>query len=262
MMAPITVVSPSEMQSTSTSVASSRKRSTSTGRSGEASTALLHVVGEFVVAIDDLHGAAAEHEAGAHEAGVADARGDGDGFVLERAAVPLGAWFNSRSSSSLAKNFRSSASSMFFGEVPMMWHAVFFEALAARFSGVWPPNCTMTPQHLVVAVLALVDVQHVLERERLEVEAVAGVVVGGDGLGIRVDHDGLEAQFAQREAGMDAAVVELNALPDAVGAAAEDHDFPAVVVGASRSRRRRWSSSRACRPRTPPRRCPRGGRWG
>ena len=39
MIAPITLVSPSEMQSTSSSVASSRKRSISTGRSSEASTA-------------------------------------------------------------------------------------------------------------------------------------------------------------------------------------------------------------------------------
>ena len=39
MIAPTTDVSPSLMQSTSTSVALSRKRSTSTGRSGEAVTA-------------------------------------------------------------------------------------------------------------------------------------------------------------------------------------------------------------------------------
>jgi hypothetical protein len=73
------------------------------------------------------------------------------------------------------------------------------------------------------------DLEHVLERQRLEVEAVGGVVVGGDGLGVAVDHDGLEAGRAQREARVDAAVVELDALADAVGAAAEDHDLLAVV---------------------------------
>ena len=43
-------------------------------------------------------------------------------------------------------------------------------------------------------------VEHVLGRQRLEIEAVGGVVVGGDGLGVAVDHDRLEADFAQAKA--------------------------------------------------------------
>ena len=35
--------------------------------------------------------------------------------------------------------------------------------------------------------------------------------------------------FAQGEGGVDAAVIELDALADAVGAAAEDHDFLPVA---------------------------------
>ena len=85
-------------------------------------------------------------------------------------------------------------------------------------------------EHLIVAVFALVDVEHVFERERFKVELVAGVVVGGDGLGVGVDHDGLEAELAHGEAGVDAAVVELDALANTVRAAPEDHDFLAVVV--------------------------------
>src|SRR5664280_2641213 len=42
----------------------------------------------------------------------------------------------------------------------------------------------------------LADGEHVFERERLEVEAVAGVVVGGDRLRIAVDHDGFVAVLA------------------------------------------------------------------
>ncbi len=84
MIAPITAVSPSAMQSTSTSVASSRKRSTRTGRSGEAATAWAHVVAQLVVAVDDLHGAAAEDEAGADQDRVADLGGGGDSLVLVR----------------------------------------------------------------------------------------------------------------------------------------------------------------------------------
>ncbi len=85
-------------------------------------------------------------------------------------------------------------------------------------------------EHLVVDVFALVDVEHVFEGERLKVELVGGVVVSGDGLGVGIDHDGLVTELAQGEAGVDAAVVELDALADAVRAAPEDHDFLAVVV--------------------------------
>jgi hypothetical protein len=44
----------------------------------------------------------------------------------------------------------------------------------------------------------LADGEDIFERERLEVEAVAGIVIGRDRLGIAVDHDGLVAIFAQR----------------------------------------------------------------
>ena len=60
--------------------------------------------------------------------------------------------------------------------------------------------------------------------ERLEEQPVAGVVVGRDGLGVAVDHDGLEPGVGERERGVHAAVVELDALTDPVRAAAEDDD--------------------------------------
>ena len=73
------------------------------------------------------------------------------------------------------------------------------------------------------AFLPLVNVQHVLQRERLEEQFVAGVVIGGNGFRIRVHHDGFEAILLERERGVDAAVIELDALPDAIRAAAENH---------------------------------------
>ena len=76
-----------------------------------------------------------------------------------------------------------------------------------------------------------VDGEDVFEGERLEVEAVAGVVVGGDGFGVAVDHDGLVAVFAEGKGCVATAVIELDALPDAVGATAEDDDF---AVGCGR----------------------------
>ena len=76
-----------------------------------------------------------------------------------------------------------------------------------------------------------VDVEHVFVRQRLEIKFVARVVVGRNRLRVRVDHDRLEPQLAQGESGVDAAVVELDALADAIRPAAENHDL-AFRVGA------------------------------
>ena len=72
------------------------------------------------------------------------------------------------------------------------------------------------------------DLEHVLERQRLEVQAIGGVVVGRHGFRVAVDHDGFVAVLAQRERGVHAAVVELDALPDPVRAAAEHDDLVAI----------------------------------
>ena len=68
----------------------------------------------------------------------------------------------------------------------------------------------------------VVDLEDVLEGQRLEVQPVGGVVVGRHRLGVAVDHHGLEPGLAQRGRGVHAAVVELDALTDAVRARAED----------------------------------------
>jgi hypothetical protein len=82
--------------------------------------------------------------------------------------------------------------------------------------------------HAVQRAVLLLDAQdfhHVFEGQRLEIEPVGGVVVGRDGLGVAVDHDGLVARVAQRETGVAAAIVELDPLADPVRAAAEDDDL-------------------------------------
>ena len=71
----------------------------------------------------------------------------------------------------------------------------------------------------------MVDLHDVLERERLEVEAVRRVVVGRDGLRVAVDHDGLVAGLGQGQGGVHARVVELDALADPVGTGAQDDDL-------------------------------------
>ena len=78
-------------------------------------------------------------------------------------------------------------------------------------------------------LLGLDDVQDVLERERLEVQTRGRVVVGRHRLGVAVHHHRVEADLLQRERGVDAAVVELDPLADAVRTRAEDHHRVARV---------------------------------
>ena len=77
-------------------------------------------------------------------------------------------------------------------------------------------------RHDTCGPLAVTDRQHLLDRERLEVEPVRHVVVGGDGLGVAIDHHCLVAELAERLGRVDAAVVELDPLPDPVRPGTED----------------------------------------
>ena len=70
--------------------------------------------------------------------------------------------------------------------------------------------------------LVLEDVADALLVQRLEVQPAAGVEIGGNGLRVGVDHNALDALFVERPGGVDRAVVELDALADANGAAADD----------------------------------------
>ena len=147
-------------------------------------------------------------------------------------AVPFSGCFRPSCCSSSWKRWRSSARSIASGEVPRI--GIFAaSSAAASFSGVWPPSCTMTPEQRAVALLDAHQLDHVLGGQRLEIEPVGGVVIGRDGLGIAVDHDRLDAGLVEAVGGMDAAIVELDALADAVGAAAEDHHLVARSDGSA-----------------------------
>ena len=76
-----------------------------------------------------------------------------------------------------------------------------------------------------VRLLDIDDVEDVLVGERLEIEPVGGVVIGGDRLRVAVDHDRLVAVLCQGEDAVHAAVVELDPLADPVRPAAQDHDL-------------------------------------
>src|SRR5918993_4586924 len=73
-------------------------------------------------------------------------------------------------------------------------------------------------------LLSSYDLEDMLRGERLEVQAGGGVVIRGEGLGIGVDHDRVVAALREGVTGVDTGVVELYALADAIGTAAEDDD--------------------------------------
>ena len=81
--------------------------------------------------------------------------------------------------------------------------------------------------------LRVVNLHDVLEGQRLEVETVCGVIVGGDGLRVAVDHDGLVALLRELKGRVNAGVVKLDTLTNAVRAGAQNDD---LTLGAFRCR--------------------------
>ena len=184
---------------------------------------LFEIAPQIALVGDNFHRASAQHVGRADQHRIADlgrARDRRLGVARENSARLAQASF----STSWLKRSRSSARSIASGGVPRIGTPARASGTAS-LSGVCPPNWTITPSGFSRSTIA----HHVLERQRLEIEPVGNVVVGRDRLGIAVDHDGLEAVILQREAGMDAAVVELDSLPDPVRAAAEDYDLAPIV---------------------------------
>ena len=76
-----------------------------------------------------------------------------------------------------------------------------------------------------VRAFSLDDRSNVLKIDRLEVQNIARIVVGTDGFGVAVIHYRGDPHIAQGVAGVHAAVVKLDALPDAIRTAADDEDL-------------------------------------
>ena len=152
---------------------------------------------------------------------------------------------NPAAASKSPKAPRSSARSIASGGVPTIGTPASARR-CANPSGVWPPSCTMTPTTPPVPCPPPADCcsarktsQHVLERQRLEVEPVGGVVVGGHRLRVAVDHHGLKTGLRQRGCRVHTAVVEFDALADAVRSRPEDqHLGPLGLRGHLRLGRR------------------------
>ena len=181
------------------------------------------------VVVDDLHAAAAEHVGRPHQHRIADLVGDRLGLgVGERRAVP---WRGQA-----RRGEQPAERAAFLGQVDGVRagagdrHPCLGEP-AREAERRLPAELHDDPGDRARGLLGVHHLEHVLEGERLEVQPVRGVVVGGHRLRVAVDHHGLVAGRGQRERGVHARVVELDALPDAVRAAAEDDHLRHRAIG-------------------------------
>src|SRR3546814_10909744 len=62
------------------------------------------------------------------------------------------------------------------------------------------------PDQFALRLFDVQDFQHVLGRQRFEIEPVRRVVIGRHGFGVAVDHDRFIARIGEREAGMATAI--------------------------------------------------------
>ena len=184
---------------------------------GANARSLGHVIAQMLGVVGDHHAAAAQHVARTHQQRVADVRGHGLGLLkrggLARRRVH-DAQLVEQSGEALAILGKVDGIGLGAHNV----HAALLEHARQL-----KRSLAAERHHDAVGSLNIDDIHDVLVGERLKVQAVGRVVVGRDGLGVAVDHDGLEAAGRQRVARVHAAVIELDTLANAVGAGAQDH---------------------------------------
>ena len=184
---------------------------------GANARSLGHVIAQMLGIVGDHHAAAAQHIARTHQKRIADVRGHGLGLLkrggLARRRVH-DAQLVEQSGEALAVLGKIDGVGLGAHNV----HAALLEHARQL-----KRSLAAERHHDAVGALDIDNVHDVLVGERLKVQAVRGVVVSRNGLGIAVDHDGLEAAGRQRVARVHAAVIELDTLANAVGAGAQDH---------------------------------------
>ena len=178
-----------------------------------------HVDAHLFVVMNDFHAASAEHVAWAYHNWIADAVCCFEGFVDIDGHAAFWHW-NAEAVHHITEVVAV------FGKVDGFWcgaedvDTVFLEVgckVERRLTAELSDDADW--------LLFFVDGEHVFEGERLEIELVGGVVVGGDGLRVAVDDDGFKAELLESEGGMNAAIVKFDPLTDAVWTAAKDHDL-------------------------------------
>ena len=207
-----------------------------------------HITPKILLIIDKLHGAPAENEARPNKCWIANFPGYRDGVFGARGRSIWGL-----AQTKLVEHGREQAS-VFCGLNAFGLSAK--NGYACRLQSVRQIQRCLTAKLNEYALwfLLIINVEHIFERERLEVKFVARVVIRGDRFWIGVDHDGFKSELAQSKGRVHAAIVEFDSLADPVRAAAKDHNpafaalAPLVLIAIRRVviRRVRFKLRRAC----------------
>ena len=185
---------------------------------GRSVNGFFHVESQRLFVVANLHRATTEHVAGANQNWISDSLSDRScAFKVRSGSVR---WLQQ---TGLVED-RLKALPIF-GRVDHVWASA-----DDRNAGCFQRSSQIQwslPAELhdhAVRLQTIANVEHVLGRQRFEKQDVRRVVVSRNRFRIRVDHDALDAEFLERERRLAAAIVELDALPDAVRTAAQNHD--------------------------------------
>ena len=180
-----------------------------------------HVAAHAVFVIHNHHGAATQHIAGAHQHRVSDAFRNFHRFLCTRCRT-VGRARDLKIVEQFPEKLAVFSQVDIRGVSPYDGHPEILQRQRQCERRLAPEL-----HDYAVGLFDIDDIEYVLKRQRLEVEAVAGVVVGGNGLRVAIDHDRFHIFRLQGERRMAAAVIKLNTLPDPVWTAPQNHDFPA-----------------------------------
>ena len=177
-----------------------------------------HELDQLGIVVADLHAASAQDEARSHEDGVADSLSgltgllDGEGCAVGwLAEVQL-----------IQQHFELLA---VFSDIDHLGTGA-DDRYARSFESLGQVQWRLATElhDDSIGLEFVTDVEDIFGGQRFEEQNVRGVIISRHRLGVRVDHDALDAEVTHRVRRVAAAVVELDALTDTVGTTAEDHD--------------------------------------
>ena len=178
----------------------------------------VHIAGDVVLREGDRHVLPADDVRGAQEHGIAERFRRPDRLLLRHDREPLGTG-DIELFEKLVEALAILCPVDAVGARAEDGHARLIE-IAAQLDG----GLSAEGDDDAVGLFDVDDVLHVFGGKRLEVKPVCRVEVGGDRLGVVVDDDDFVAELFERPHAVDGGVVELDALPDADGARADDDD--------------------------------------
>ena len=192
-----------------------------------------HVAVEFLFVEHHFHGPSAQDVRGTHDDRVAHSCGHGPCFLFAACQAVAGLadiqiaedGFELLAVFGPVDRFRGGAPDAGARGAPLI--AV---QPAQQRNGEFQRRLSTELDHHAIGTLRFDHIENVLQGERFEVEAVAGVVIGGHRFRIAVHHHRGDPLILPGKGGMAAAVVEFDALPDSVGSTAEDHHLAAVLT--------------------------------